>query len=134
MSATMAKGVFEALPDISKYDFMEAGKCIAFERATAAAFYTMRGTEGVLRHYYCSIIKRGRVAKLMWYDMVQHLRKRRDAPPKALLDNLDNIRLNFRNPTQHPEARYDMDEAQDLLSLSIDAINRIYKDLLKRRR
>ena len=61
--------------------------------------------------------------------MIEHLEKRRDAPLKPLMDNLDNIRVNFRNPTQHPEARYDMDGAQDLLSISIDVVNRMIKDL-----
>lgn len=129
-----AAHVFDNLPALSRFDFQEAGRCIAFGVSTAGGFHIMRGMEGVLRHYYCSIIKRGRIAKPMWNDMIRHLRSRRDAPPRALLDNLDNIRINFRNPTQHPEARYDMDEAQDLLSLSIDAINRINKDLLKRSR
>jgi len=91
----------------------------------------MRGTEGALRFYYASIVKRGR-KKQMWNNIIEHLKARRDSPPKALLDSLDNIRINFRNPTQHPEARYDMDEAQDLLSISIDAVNRMIRDLKKR--
>src|SRR5687768_8452371 len=95
--------------------------------------FTMRGTEGVLRHYYCAIVKKSRVKTLLWYAMVDHLRKRRDAPPKALTDNLDNIRVNFRNPTQHPDARYDMQEAQDLFALSIDVVNRMTRDIVKRR-
>ena len=125
--------VFENLPDICQFDFKEAGRCIAFGLPTSAAFHIMRGTEGVLRHYYCSIVKRERVKRFLWYDMVDHLRKRRDAPPKPLMDNLDNIRVNFRNPTQHPDARYDMDEAQDLLSISIDVVNRMIKDLAARK-
>jgi hypothetical protein len=44
-----------------------------------------------------------------------------------MLDHLDHIHVNFRNPTQHREARYDLEEAQDLLSLSIDALNRMAK-------
>lgn len=127
-----ASNVFHKLPNLSKFDFKSAGHCIAFGLATAAAFHIMRGTEGVLKDYYCSIVKRNRVKRLLWNNMVEHLRKRRDAPPKTLLDNLDNIRDNFRNPTQHPEARYDMDETQDLLSINIDVVNRMIKDLLRR--
>lgn len=127
-----ASNVFRKLPTLCKYDFRNAGHCIAFGLPTAAAFHIMRGTEGVLRHYYCSIVKRKRVKKLIWSDMIKHLQERRDAPPRPLLDNLDNIRFNFRNPTQHPDARYDMDEAQDLLGISIDAVNRMMKDLVSR--
>lgn len=92
----------------------------------------MRCLEAVLREYYSSLIKRQRVTPLLWGPMVQHLRRRRDAPPKALLDHLDNIRVNFRNPTQHPDARYELEEAQDLLSVSIDALNRMARDLAER--
>lgn len=56
-----------------------------------------------------------------------------DNPQKELLDNLDNIRVSFRNPTQHPEKRYDIDEAQDLFNLCIEVVNRMAKDLLKRK-
>jgi hypothetical protein len=56
--------------------------------------------------------------------MIKHLRERRSAPPKVLLDHLDGIRTNFRNPTQHPDATYDIHEAQDLFSVCVDAVNR----------
>ena len=122
--ALMAPGIFDALPDIAQYDFIEAGKCIAFERSTAAAFHLLRGTEAVLRDFYCSIVKRNR-AKLMWGPMVESLRKRKQPPPLPLLDNLDNIRRSFRNPTQHPDKRYDIQEVQDLFGLCIDIVNRM---------
>jgi len=127
-----AADVFDHLPDICKFDFSEACRSIAFGLPTASAFHLMRGTEGVLRFYYCSIVKRNRIEKQMWGEVITELKKRRDAPPRPLLDSLDNIRVNFRNPTQHPEARYDIDEAQDLLALSIDIVNRMIRDLSKR--
>ncbi len=127
-----AQNVFSRMPLLAKFDFSEAGKCIAFDLPTAAAFHILRGTEGVLRFYYCSIVKYGRVASLMWGNIIEHLRKRRDAPPKALLDSLDSIRYNERNPTQHPEAKYGIDEVQDLFAVCIDSVNRMFKDLSKR--
>lgn len=127
-----ASKVFQDLPAICQYDFSEAGRCIAFALPTATVFHLMRGTEGVLRWYYCSIVKRNRVKTLLWNAMVTHLRKRRAAPPEALLDNLDSIRRNFRNPTQHPDARYDLDGAQDLLGVAVDAVNRMVKDVKAR--
>lgn len=123
--ALMAPGVFDALPDIAQYDLMEAGKCIAFELPTAAAFHLLRGSESMLRRFYCSIVKRNRVEP-MWGPMVQSLRKRKTKPPpKPLLDNLDNIRRSFRNPTQHPEKVYDIQEVQDLFPLCVDVLNRM---------
>jgi hypothetical protein len=125
----LAINVFNDLPPICKYDFSEACICIAFDRSTAAAFHLMRCIEGYLRIYYCSIVKYDRVKKLLWFEMINHLQRRRKIPPKPLLDNLNNIRENYRNPTQHPDARYDIDQAQDLLAITIDALNRISREL-----
>ena len=124
--ALLSPGVFECLPDVAQYDLMEAGKCIAFERPTAAAFHMLRGTEAMLRQFYCGIVKRGRVKKLLWGPMVESLRERKKEPPPApLLDNLDNIRRSFRNPTQHPDKIYDIQEVQDLFHLCVDVLNRM---------
>jgi hypothetical protein len=120
-------GVFSSLNDQAKYDLNEAGKCIIFNRPTAAAFHILRGTESVLRDFYKKTVRQKRIKSELWGDIISDLRKRRKSPPKALLDNLDNIRSNFRNPTQHPEKIYDIEEAQDLFSLCIDAINRMEK-------
>lgn len=126
-----SENVYAELSVIAQYDFTEAGKCIAFERPTAAAFHILRGTEATLRQYYQTIIKRKRLENPLWGPMVTQLRQRTDTP-KPMLDALDNIRANFRNPTLHPEATYGLDEAQDLLSVCVDAINRMVKDMRKR--
>ena len=126
----MAAGVYGSLPVIAQYDLRQACRCIAFELPTAAAFHLMRGTEDVLRFYYCSIVKQKRVRPLLWGPMVDGLKKRKTKiPPATLLNNLDNLRVSFRNPTQHPEKIYDIDEVQDLLNLCIDVINRMIKHL-----
>jgi len=128
VASLMGEEVFGKLPDIAQYDFIEGGKCIAFERPTGAAFHILRGTEDVLRHFYCSVVRRRRVDPLLWGLMVTSLRARRRRPPSAaLLDNLDNIRRSFRNPTQHPDKIYDIDEVQDLFGLCVEAVNRMVK-------
>ncbi len=131
VSALFSPRIFQLMPDIAQYDFMEAGKCIAYELPTAAAFHILRGTESTLRLYYCNHIKRGRLTTLLWRPMVEHLRKCKKPMPKILLDNLDNIALNFRNPTAHPEYRYDIYEVQDLFNLCVDVNNRMISDLIK---
>jgi hypothetical protein len=125
----MDEGVFDELPDVSKYDFQQAGKSIAFELPTAAAYHLLRGTEGVLKHFYLSIVKQRRLNNPMWNPMVIALRNRSKPPPKVLLDSVDNIRVNFRNPTQHPEMVYDIGEVQNLMPLCFDATNRMMKYL-----
>jgi hypothetical protein len=127
-----APDVFESMPEICRFDFAEAAKCVAFERSTAAAFHLMRGTEGVLRSYYCHFVIRNRCNPLLWYPMLQGLQTHRIAKKNDVLHrNLDNIRLSFRNPTQHPEKTYDIHESQDLWGLSVDVVNRMIKAMKK---
>jgi hypothetical protein len=123
-----ATGVFEKLPDIAQQDFSEAAKCLAFERSTAAAFHMLRGTESVLRYYYCEKVKRKRV-DLMWGPMIQTMKSMPRRFPGPLLNHLDHIRVSFRNPTAHPEKSYDIDESQDLFSICIEVANRMIQDL-----
>lgn len=132
VASLFAPGVFEGFPDIAKYDFAAAAKCIAFELPTAAAFHILRATEANLRHYYASMVKQNRIKSLMWRPIIEDLRKKNKTKKHTVLNNhLDNIRLSFRNPTQHPEATYDIHEVQDLFSVCIDANNRIFKTIEK---
>jgi hypothetical protein len=126
-----APHVFDVLPDIARLDFAEGGKCIAYELPTAAAFHLMRGTEDVLRSFYCQLVKQkgSRVKPLNWGPMVDSLKKRRKPPPAVLTSDLDTIRIQFRNPTQHPDKVYDIEEVQDLLGRCIDVVNRMMKPL-----
>jgi hypothetical protein len=124
----MAPDVFRSLPEIAQSDFRAAGRCIAFELPTAAAFHLMRGTEDALKEFYRRTTKDTQ-SRLMWGAMVDKLKRQDDPPPAVLLNILDNLRSGFRNPTQHPEKIYDIEEAQDLLSLSIDAVNRMARHL-----
>lgn len=127
VASLFSPGIFNKLPEIAQQDFSSAGKAIAYELPTAAAFHLLRATESVLREYYCGIVKQKR-GPLMWGNMVQKLRARRQPPPKTLLDHLDHIRSDFRNPTQHPEKVYDIQEVQDLFPLCVDVVNRMQRD------
>ncbi|MBE9513129.1 MAG: hypothetical protein IMY77_03645 [Chloroflexi bacterium] len=129
--ALFNNGVFHLMPDMAQYDFREAGKCIAYELPTAGAFHVLRGTESTLRLYYCKHVKRRRISTLLWRPMVEHLRKCKRPISKILLDNLDNIAVNFRNPTAHPEYKYDINEVQGLFNLCVDVNNRMIGDLIK---
>jgi len=130
VSSLFAPDAYSSFPDIAKSDFAEAGKCIAYELPTVAAFHILRATEANLRHYYKQRIKQKRIASEMWGPIVEDLRKRSKTKTHTTLNNhLDNIRLSFRNPTQHPESVYDIHEVQDLFSVCIDANNRMFKIL-----
>jgi len=73
----LAKDVFSKLPLIVQYDLKEAGKCIVFNLPTAAAFHVLRATEGALRDYYHSIVKRNKLKNPMWGDMIAVLKDHR---------------------------------------------------------
>ena len=128
ISGLFANGVLDLLPEIARQDFAESGKCLAFERPTAAAFHMLRATEAVLKKYYCERVKRKR-SDLMWGAMVQSMKSMPRKFPPVIANQLDHIRHGFRNPTAHPEKQFDIDEAQDLLSICIDATNRMIQDM-----
>ena len=44
------------MPRISKFDFASGCKALAFSLPTAAAFHLLRCTEGMLRHYYETVV------------------------------------------------------------------------------
>lgn len=127
-----ADKVFVKLPNLSFFDFTEGFRCIAFGMGTAAAFHILRATEGVLKELYLKKIKTKKLDKKhrMWGPMLDQLRKKKtNKLPKALIDNLDNIRENYRNPTQHPDATYTIDSAQDLLGLCVDVVNKMAQEM-----
>lgn len=127
IGSVLAPGVMSALSPVARYDLQEAGRCIAFGLPTAAAFHGLRATEDTLRQLYRHFVKIKRMKTLLWKPMVDALRAKQKRPPDVLLDNLDNIRLSFRNPTDHPEKIYDIEEAQDLFGLCIDVLNRMVR-------
>ena len=66
----------------------------------------------------------------MWGPMISALRpKSRNKPPANILDTLDLVRVTYRNPTQHPETRYDVESAQDLMGLCISVISDMADEL-----
>ncbi len=85
----------------------------------------MRGTEMVLRQFFSAITGK-EAGKKFWGQIIDELENTKITTlPKTLLDHLDNIRDNFRNPTQHPDKIYDIDEAQDLFGVSIDVVDQM---------
>ncbi len=123
-----ADGAKTCLPSVAAFDIEEAGKCILFERSTAAAFHLMRSVEASLKAYHAL---QGCTSKgpATWGSMLSDLRAKDAKKNPELLDHLDSIRRNFRNPTQHPEKIYDIQEVQDLLGICIDVTNRICREL-----
>lgn len=133
VGAFFEKGVYNKLNSIAQFDFREAGYCISFERPTAAAFHVLRGTEEVLRNYYLYIVKRKRLKTMLWGKIINQLRERKTDPPdELLLTNLETIKDNYRNPTNHPEMVYQIGNVQDLFILCVGVVNRMMNDIDRR--
>ena len=125
----LGNDIFERLTRNGMSDFKSACRQVALGSPTSSAFHLMRCVEDCLKYLYHAYKKTKRLDKPMWGPMIQELeRKKSPRPVKELLDHLTIIRVNFRNPTQHPEKFYSMDEAQDLLNSSIVAINMTCSD------
>lgn len=129
---------YDKLPEVAKFDFEESGKCLAFDRYTAAAFHALRGTEGTLKYYYSVLLTKVPKDSQTWYNFVTEiekeikLKKIIPAPNGDLMTNLDSLRKYYRNKTQHPQLIYSSDDVQDLLTNCIKTVNQIIKDLQER--
>lgn len=122
--------VYEKIPEICKYDYVEACRCIALNRATAAAFHLMRAIEALLKLYYKKYIRPAK-SGLTWGQMTYALKAKKSGklPNETTLNQLEHIRIAFRNPTQHPEKIYEIEESQDLLFLCLDVTNRMVSEI-----
>jgi hypothetical protein len=130
----LAKNAWDIMPKNAQEDFLSGTQCIAMNLSTAGAFHLMRCIEEMIKQLYFCFVKQKRMKKPMWGTMVDKLKIKKSPKPNIeLLDQLDMLRKNFRNPTQHPEKFYSPDEAQDLLNSSIVAINMIAKTLRDRK-
>ena len=126
----MANKVYDNLNDQTKKDFDLACTQIALNLPTGAAFHLMRALEEQVKVLYFHFKRTNRLRNPMWRPMLQQLRnKRNPKPTDKLLDLLDGVRLHYRNPTQHPDMFYTIDEAQDLLNQTISAINLISTEI-----
>lgn len=124
------QGHFDKFSALAQSDISSSAKCILFGESTASAFHILRGTEDTLKQYYFLHRKQKKLAKPMWGNMVEQLKvKKNNKPPKPLLDALDMIRANYRNPTQHPEAVYTIDTAQDLFGVCLDVLGKMAEEL-----
>jgi hypothetical protein len=87
------------LTDQTKFDFDQAGKCIAFDLPTAAAYHLLRGTETVIRQYYEQLvpgIKKAPAKARNWGVYIKLLRDH-DAEEKVT-SLVTHIKDAYRNP------------------------------------
>jgi hypothetical protein len=118
---------WSSLSTFTKRELKEAGRCLAFERYTAAAFHALRALEAEIRDYACLVL-RGHPKKRDLGYMIDEVLAKNGADPK-LISALGEIRRLERNPLAHPEAWLDLDEAVGTISLSHTALTRTISDM-----
>jgi len=116
------KKYWNNLSKVARYDLNEACLCLAFEQPTAAAFLITRATEDVLRRLYSAKIQKSFKGFLDWGLITKQLKGKVDT---ELIESLDYLRNNFRNPVAHPEKVYEQKESERLFHTAINVIQKI---------
>jgi hypothetical protein len=95
------------IPQKTKDDWKAAGRCLAFNLLSASGFHTARAVEGTLEAYFQ--LFSGEAGKTLrnWNDYIEALERISAAKPdpcpdKKTLAELDQMRLDYRNPIMHP--------------------------------
>lgn len=125
----LGSGVYDDLSDVAKHDLEYSCRSIAFECPTAAAFHILRCVEECVRILHKAYFPRKQTDK-PWGPLVLALsqKPKKPKPEEILVEHLNHLRKRFRNPTDHPEKIYEIEEAEDLVHLSVDVINRVMRD------
>lgn len=127
--------VRQHIADQVKHDVREAGKCLAFDLATAAGFHIARAVEGTLVSYLqflCPEIIKG--LKDTQRNLGSYIKMARENKgDDKVCGSLDQFRDLHRNPLIHPESVLSIEEAIILLGIAQSAIVAIVLDTLKRK-
>jgi hypothetical protein len=110
-------------------DIRYAGRCIAFELATAAGFHIMRAAELVVRSYWDAVTNGAtRPTRFNLGDYIQQM-ELKNVGSKKVLATLRQIKDLHRNELMHPEVALELDEAIALVNIVHSAINYIVKEI-----
>jgi hypothetical protein len=119
------------LPEKARRDINEAGRCIAFELATAAGFHILRAVESIILIYMeATGAKPVKDSQRNWGQYVLKLREA--GADEKVVSALDQIRDLHRNPTLHPDVYLTSDEALALLGVAQSAILAMVADMQRR--
>jgi hypothetical protein len=104
---TFPEELLPYIPQKAREDWKAAGRCLAFNLLSASGFHAARAVEAMLEGYYQ--LFSGKQGKTLngWADYKDALEKiisggADPAPQKKTLAELDQMRLDYRNPIMHP--------------------------------
>ncbi len=121
------KEIMNVLSESIRSDLRQAGRCLAFDLATASGFHIMRALEGILKDNYCPVFLKKKPKGRGWNSYIQCLKD--TSADARTLSILDQIRSLHRNPTMHPQEVLTINEALTLFGIAQSAIVSMIEDI-----
>ena len=116
------------LSEKASEDLQQAGKCLAFEVATASAFHMWRAVESVMDSYHEGLTGKTFAEAGVTRNWGQYISALQNAAAQDKITVfLDHIRKEYRNPISHPEDTLDPDEAFALFGAAMSAITQMLR-------
>jgi hypothetical protein len=113
-------------------DIRQAGKCLAFEVATASAFHMWRAVESVMDSYYKALTTKTFPEAGVTRTWAEYIKALRSAnAEKKITSFLDHIREEYRNPISHPDESLELDEAFGLFGAALSVIGQMLRAILE---
>lgn len=115
------ENVRKEIPQETINDIKQAGRCIAFDIPTAAAFHIIRATENVILQYLNKLTGKSVKPRMRnWGAYIKALRG--CGADTRVTEFLDHIREHYRNPVLHPELMLDSQQVHVFLGVCVSAI------------
>jgi hypothetical protein len=124
------ESIRKTVPDLTRQDFDQAGKCIAFDVPTAAAFHLLRGTEAIIRTYYDLKVPGPKKAKPKMRNWGSYIRLLKgNGAPDAVTSFLTHAKDTYRNPVMHPEEIYTDERVLVLFGICVSIVVMIQTEI-----
>ena len=129
------------------YDIDEAAKCLVFWRSTACVFHCMRtvdqGIKSLIGDSFNDQAYLDKHERRVWLEMIRRIRreaqklddviasrwKGRQARLNEIAERLSLVADAHRNPTMHAEAKYTLEEAEDIFNTTKSFMHRLASGL-----
>lgn len=94
------------IPPKALDEWRGAGRCLAFGLLSASGFHVARAVEGTMEAYHALFCGAGGKTMKTWNDYIEALaaidQGTRPLPTPKILDELRQMKENYRNPIMHP--------------------------------
>jgi hypothetical protein len=120
--------ILDKVPEAAT-DLREAGKCLAFEVPTAAAFHVHRAAEAVLRKYWEAVTGNAPKPKARSIGVYLAAMKKLKCGDEKVIAALTQMTELHRNPTIHPGELLDMPEAIALVGIANSVVAAMLKEM-----